>query len=59
MPAKYRPGDDLLRKLARAYKSNLNPSTIDGCREGAWGPQASLEDNHDNPDSGTHQAPSR
>ena len=64
VPAKYRQGDDLLRKLARAYKSNLNPSTIhvDGCGEGAWwnrgGPQASLEGNHDNPVSGTHQAPS-
>ena len=59
VPAKYRQGDDLLCKLARAYKSNLNPSTIDGCGEGAWGPQARLEDNHDNPESGTHQAPSR
>ena len=29
MPAKYRQGDDLLRMLARAYKSNL-------CR-GEWG----------------------
>ena len=62
VPAKYRQGDDLLRKFARAYKSNLNPSTIDGCGESAWwntrGPQASLEDNHDNPVSGTHQAPS-
>ena len=55
VPAKYRQGDDLLRKS----KSNFNPSTIDGCGEGAWGPQASLEDNHDNPESGTHQAPSR
>ena len=38
VPAKYRQGDDLLRKLARAYKSNLNPWTIhaDGCGEGAW-----------------------
>ena len=59
MPAKYRQGDDLLGKLARAYESNLNPSTIDGWGEGAGGPQASLEDNHDNPESGTHQAPSR
>ena len=35
--AKYQQGDDLLRKWARAYKSNLNPSTIhvDGCGEGA------------------------
>ena len=38
----------------------LNPSTIDGWGEGAWrsgrGPQAILEGNHDNPESGTHQA---
>ena len=38
----------------------LNPSTIDGCGEGAWrserGPQAILEGNHDNPERGTHQA---
>ena len=40
----------------------LNPSTIDGCGEGAlrsgMGPQAILESNLDNPESGTHQAPS-
>ena len=40
----------------------LNPSKIDGCGEGAWwnrrGLQASLEGNHDNPVSGTHQVPS-
>ena len=59
VPAKYRQGDDLLCKLARANKSNLNPSTIDGCGEGAWGPQASLENNHGNPESGTYQATSR
>ena len=38
----------------------LNPSTIDGWGEGAWRsgrrPQAILEGNHDNPESGTHQA---
>ena len=37
-------------------------TTIDGCGEGFWrsgrGPQAILEGNHDNPESGTHQAPS-
>ena len=40
----------------------LNPPTIDGCGKGSWrsgrGPQAILEGNHDNPESGTHQAPS-
>ena len=46
-------------------KVNLkfNPSTIDGCGKGARrsgrGPQAILEGNHDNPESGTHQAPSQ
>ena len=40
----------------------LNPSTIDGCWEGAWwnrrGLQVSLEGNHDHPESGTHRTPS-
>ena len=40
----------------------LNPSTTDGCREGAWWNwrklQASAQGNHDNLVSGNHQAPS-
>ena len=40
----------------------LNPSTTDGCREGAWWNwrelQASAEGKHDNPVSCNHQAPS-
>ena len=41
---------------------HLKPSTIDGWGEGTWrsgsGRQAILEGNQDNPESGTHQAPS-
>ena len=40
----------------------LNPSTTDGCREGAWWNwrelQASAEGNNDNPVSSNHRAPS-
>ena len=43
----------------KSYFRALNPSTINGCGEGAWrsrrGPQAILEGNHDNPESGSHQ----
>ena len=43
----------------KSYFRALNPSTINGCGEGAWrsrrGSQAILEGNHDNPESGSHQ----
>ena len=43
----------------KSYFRALNPSTINGCGEGAWrsrrGSQVILEGNHDNPESGSHQ----
>ena len=48
--------------LGPVYMEVGDPSTIDGCgkvpEEAVKGSHAILEGNHDNPESGTHKAPS-